>query len=178
MRLRILKFAAVIVASVLALGALAYAYFIYSPSIPPHLSGQASNLVVDVDGKPRSYIAYVPAQLPKGGPLLVVLHGTVMTGAMMRQWTGYEFDVLADKEHFAVVYPDGIGRSWDDCLRGGDAEKKQNAGSRGGKPYIVLYSVLNGGHVVPQPSFRFPRLLGATTLDQDIPLEANALFKL
>jgi hypothetical protein len=66
LRLRILQFAAVIVATVVALGALAYAYFIYSPSIPPHLSGQASNLVVDVDGKPRSYIAYVPTQLPKG----------------------------------------------------------------------------------------------------------------
>lgn len=85
LRLRTLKFAAVIVASVLALGALAYAYFIYSPVIPPHLSWQASNLVVDVDGKPRSYVVYVPAQLPKGGPLLVVLHGTAMTGAMMRQ---------------------------------------------------------------------------------------------
>ena len=37
----------------------------------------------------------------------------------MRKFTGYEFDGLADTHGFAVFYPDGYKRNWNDCLKGG-----------------------------------------------------------
>ena len=33
----------------------------------------------------------------------------------MREWTGYEFDQLADQHGFVVVYPDGYKHTWNDC---------------------------------------------------------------
>jgi polyhydroxybutyrate depolymerase len=36
-------------------------------------------------------------------------------------------------------------------------------------PIAVLYTVHGGGHVVPQPAFRYPRMLGRTAGDLDAP---------
>ena len=38
-----------------------------------------------------------------------------------------------------------------------------------GKPSVVLYAIHGGGHVVPQPYWRFPRVVGAQTEDLDAP---------
>jgi polyhydroxybutyrate depolymerase len=38
-----------------------------------------------------------------------------------------------------------------------------------GKPSVVLYTIHGGGHVVPQPYFRFPRSVGPQTEDIDAP---------
>jgi hypothetical protein len=46
-------------------------------------------------------------KLPFGSALVIVLHGSGMDGKKMRKWTGYEFDRLADRQGFALVYPDG-----------------------------------------------------------------------
>ena len=46
----------------------------------------------------------------------------------------------------------------------------ENIWKADGKPEIVLCSVVNGGHVIPQPVFRAPRLLGKTTSDLNGPL--------
>jgi hypothetical protein len=63
--MRILKFAAAIVAAVAALGVAAYAYFLYSPDpTPPHLSGQVQTATIQVGSRLRSYVEYIPAQLP------------------------------------------------------------------------------------------------------------------
>jgi polyhydroxybutyrate depolymerase len=48
--------------------------------------------------------------------------------------------------------------------------------SRSGKPYVVLYEIIGGGHVVPQPAFRYPRLFGRTSQDIDGPALAVAFF--
>jgi polyhydroxybutyrate depolymerase len=47
-----------------------------------------------------------------------------------------------------------------------------------GEPYVVLYTIRGGGHTVPQPVFRYPRLLGRTTGDLDGPTQAIAFFHL
>jgi polyhydroxybutyrate depolymerase len=87
--MRILKFAAAIAAGVVALGVAAYAYFIYSPDpTPPHLSGQVQTATIQVGSRLRSYVEYIPAQLPAGAPLVIALHGTTMDGALMRKFTG------------------------------------------------------------------------------------------
>ncbi|AMR27568.1 hypothetical protein A0257_10985 [Hymenobacter psoromatis] len=49
---------------------------------------------------------------------------------------------------------------------------------RDGEPVVELFTGRGGGHVVPQPRFRFPRLLGRTTADLDTPARAIAFFGL
>jgi polyhydroxybutyrate depolymerase len=46
------------------------------------------------------------------------------------------------------------------------------------EPYVVLYTIRGGGHTVPQPVFRYPRLLGRSTGDLDGPTQAIAFFHL
>ena len=48
--------------------------------------------------------------------------------------------------------------------------------ARDGKRYVVLYEVIGGGHVVPQPEYRYPRLFGRTSKDIDGPAMAVAFF--
>ncbi|MET7399095.1 PHB depolymerase family esterase [Dactylosporangium sp. NPDC005572] len=60
----------------------------------------------------RTYRLYLPASLPAGEavPLVVVLHGGF--GSARQAERAYGWDALADREGFAVVYPDGQGRAW------------------------------------------------------------------
>ena len=82
--MRILKFAAAIAAGVVALGVAAYAYFLYSPDpTPPHLSGQVQTATIQVGSRLRSYVEYIPEQLPAGAPLVIALHGTTMDRALI-----------------------------------------------------------------------------------------------
>jgi polyhydroxybutyrate depolymerase len=50
--------------------------------------------------------------------------------------------------------------------------------SDGRTPVVAFYTVHGGGHVVPQPAFRFPRLVGRTTGDLDAPEAALQFFGL
>lgn len=113
-----MKGAAGALGSLLILGAAVYGYFWHAPApdLPP-LSSVAEPLSAQVGDRKRSYLAYVPADLPRGSPLAIVLHGSAMDGATMRRWTGYEFDRLADRDGFAVLYPDGYEKNWNDCRR-------------------------------------------------------------
>ena len=298
-----------------------YAYFLYAPAPrKPHLSGHAVKETMRIGSRIRHYIEYAPAGLPSGSPLVIVLHGRWMSAGRMREVTGYEFDAEADKEHFAVLYPEGFRQSWSDCRKGRQetarlehiddpgfiraliareaADRKidvhkvfvvglsngghmamdlaemspspiaaaavfgasepvavesecprntptvpimivdgtadpinpfdggevvlfglqrigkvmpalasaedfarrdgvaasetttdlphlhaddpthvhEMAWSRDGKPYVVLYEVIGGGHVVPQPSYRYPRMFGRTSEDLDGPAAAVAFF--
>lgn len=57
------------------------------------------------DGLERSYILYLPDELPDQVPLVVVLHGYYSNA---EQIMGYsEFNQLADQNGFAVCYPQG-----------------------------------------------------------------------
>ena len=112
------KGAVAILSSLLAVGAAAYGYFWHAPAPAlPHLSAAAQRLTVGGGDRERSYLSYVPPNLPPGSPLVIVLHGSAMDGATMRRWTGYEFDRLADRDGFVVLYPDGYEKNWNDCRR-------------------------------------------------------------
>jgi len=70
-----------------------------------------------VNGLERTYRIHLPSGLPQNlTPALVfVLHGGGGTGdGMERSLTLGGFDTLADQYQFIVVYPDGIGKSWND----------------------------------------------------------------
>ena len=112
----------VVASSAAALSAL-FGYFVYSPDPEiPRLSGVLTKGTIEVGGLARLYRLYVPGGLAKGAPLVVVMHGSGQNGAQMRIETGYGFDRLADKNGFAVVYPNAYEGYWNACnIVGGGA---------------------------------------------------------
>jgi polyhydroxybutyrate depolymerase len=69
------------------------------------------------NGIERTYRIHIPPMLPENfsPALLFVLHGGGGTGeGMERSLTIGGFNTLADQNQFIVVYPDGIGKSWND----------------------------------------------------------------
>lgn len=69
---------------------------------------------LEVDGRRRSYRLHVPnGAAPEGRvPLVLVFHGGGGTALGMERESG--FSALADREGFIAVYPEGVGRSWND----------------------------------------------------------------
>ena len=68
-----------------------------------------------IDGVTRTFIAQLPETKP--APLVIVLHGETQTGADMVRRTSWP--LVARRDHFAVVYPDGLDQAWTD-LRAGE----------------------------------------------------------
>ncbi|MGI4832455.1 MAG: alpha/beta hydrolase family esterase [Janthinobacterium lividum] len=102
---------------VLLAAAAAYRY-LYAPAPKkPHLSAPVQPGTIRMGERERRYRAFVPAQRPAKAALVLVLHGSAMTGKAMRRTTGYVFEELADKHGFAVAYPDGYQGNWHDCRR-------------------------------------------------------------
>jgi len=68
------------------------------------------------DNLRRSYLLYVPGTLDRSQavPLVIVLHGGGGTSRAMQKLTNYGFEPPADRDNFIVVYPNGIGRMWND----------------------------------------------------------------
>jgi polyhydroxybutyrate depolymerase len=76
-----------------------------------------SNAVVKtitVNGTARSFRVFVPTNLPKEkkNPLVFVFHGGGSDAIDIENYTG--FSVLAEREKFIAVYPDGIDKNWND----------------------------------------------------------------
>ncbi|MFE0463443.1 alpha/beta hydrolase family esterase [Kitasatospora sp. NPDC058965] len=63
-------------------------------------------------GRDRSYLLHVPAGLPTGRPvpLVVMLHGGFGSAGQAEQ--AYGWDAEADRHAFAVAYPDGVDHAW------------------------------------------------------------------
>lgn len=77
-------------------------------------SGQKSSF--EFKGLRRTFILYLPAshENQAGLPLVIALHGRGGKGRSMIILTRKEFNKLADKDGFIVVYPDGIEKNWND----------------------------------------------------------------
>ena len=61
----------------------------------------------------RHFELHLPAHPPPGRyPLVVALHGAFGSGAHLEETIG--LDAIADREGFAVVYPDGVNSRWND----------------------------------------------------------------
>ena len=66
------------------------------------------------DGRTRSYRLYVPAHVASPAPIIVVLHGGGGSGSNIELITQHGFNRIADREGAIVIYPDGVGRNWND----------------------------------------------------------------
>jgi polyhydroxybutyrate depolymerase len=83
----------------------------------PKTTGSFTRNVGTIAGRERVFVTYVPQNLKPQAPLVFVFHGGGGDGPTARKDFGYEFDMLADRHGFVVVYPDGISRSWNNCRR-------------------------------------------------------------
>ena len=81
--------------------------------------GESHKRTLTHDGRKRSYRVYVPSSYAKSkpAPLVLAFHGGGGTGRKMMKSSG--FNPVADKHGFLVLYPDGIGKSWNDLRDGG-----------------------------------------------------------
>jgi polyhydroxybutyrate depolymerase len=81
-----------------------------SSNVLPGLTVEAT---LESGGLPRSYRVYVPTEAGSGPlPLVLAFHGLGGSGIQLERATG--LTEVAEREKFAVVYPDGYGapRSW------------------------------------------------------------------
>ncbi len=62
----------------------------------------------------RSYVVFIPDSAPvdRRLPVVIALHGPLMTGRSMRALFG--MDALAERDGFAIAYPDSRGPRWND----------------------------------------------------------------
>ena len=119
--LRFLRASLLTLLGLIELAGALFAYFIYSPDPAlPQLSGTLTKGAIEVGGLKRTYLTYVPRGLPKGAPLVLVMHGSGEHAAEIRIGTGYGFERLADEHGFAVVYPNAYTFDWNDCSKVGD----------------------------------------------------------
>ncbi|MES2127692.1 MAG: PHB depolymerase family esterase [Pseudomonadota bacterium] len=119
--LRLLGYLLAGLATLVAIGGILFAWFVYSPDPElPKLSGTLAKGSIDVNGLKRSYVTYVPKGLAPGAPLVLVMHGSGEDAQQIRIDTGYGFERLADRHGFAIAYPNSYTFDWNDCSRVGD----------------------------------------------------------
>ncbi len=163
-----------VLVSAVAIGGVSWRLWHTEPAQIPVLTGQLDALTVNVQGRHRSYLTYVPADLPKNAPLMIALHGNGQTGAQLRAWSAYELDALADRHRFAVAYPDAIKGEWNDCRRTGTSlSKTENVDdvafinaviARFTPGKVGLFGYSNGGQMALKLAFVEPEKFAAVTV--------------
>jgi polyhydroxybutyrate depolymerase len=83
---------------------------------------------------------------------------TMSTDETMRYFASRN-GLAGTPEMARLPHRNGADRTW----------VEQSAWTAPGKPSVVLYTIHGGGHVVPQPYWRFPRIVGSQTEDLDAP---------
>ena len=71
-------------------------------------AGAAGAETITVNGAKRTFSARLADVKP--APLVIALHGNTQTGADMASRTSWP--AVAKREHFTVVFPDGLNRAW------------------------------------------------------------------
>ena len=72
---------------------------------PPQLPGVVESGRQEHEGRQREWLSYVTEGLAERPSLVLLLHGSMGSGAVMRSGSFYAFDKLAEQEGFIAVYP-------------------------------------------------------------------------
>ena len=165
-------------------------YFEFSVPPPPALSGTFQTGHLESGGLERSFSYYTPSHLGENAPMLIALHGANSNGEKLRAFVGYEFEALADRYGFMVVYPDSFAGSWNDCrVPSHNAARRQGiddvgfvravitdlqARSGGQRPvYVLGYST--GGLMVYRLAVEAPETFAAAAaISASMPSEADS----
>jgi polyhydroxybutyrate depolymerase len=110
--------ACLLVLAVAAISLLAW-WLLHWDELPaPQLPGVIESGTLEHDGRQREWLSYVPEAVADKPALLLLLHGSLGSGAQMRSGSFYSFDRLAEQEGFIAVYPSGFEEHWNDCRAG------------------------------------------------------------
>lgn len=188
---KLLKIIAILILLV-AVGVVAawWWYLRADPMEAPVLPGTVQTGSLEHDGKLRSWLAYVPASKSANPALVLVMHGSLGDGAQMREAARYGFDVLAERNGFIAVYPDGYQQHWNDCRGGADyAANLENIDDvgflralvqrmvevQGVDPQRIFATGLsNGGHMAYRLGMEAPELVaGIAAMGANLPVMAN-----
>jgi polyhydroxybutyrate depolymerase len=156
----------------------------------PALAGKFRRETLAAAQHQRTFSFYVPASVSKAPALIFVLHGSDGNGAQMRKFSHFQFDVLADREGFIVVYPDGYKGFWNDCRKSADyAANVENIDDPAFFRAMVAFfverfradatrgyamGVSNGGHMIYRLALEMPETFAAlAAVAANLPIEAN-----
>ncbi|MBP6683108.1 MAG: dienelactone hydrolase family protein [Halioglobus sp.] len=188
---KFLKVLGLLVVAAAALVALAWWWYLRAdPMTLPALPGAVQTGSLEHEGHERSWLAYIPAARAPHPALVLVMHGSMGTGAQMRDMTRYGFDVLAERHGFIAVYPDGYQQHWNDCRGSADyAAKLENiddvgflralvrrlVDEHGVDPTRVFATGLsNGGQMAYRLGLEAPDLVaGIASMAASLPVPAN-----
>jgi polyhydroxybutyrate depolymerase len=189
--MRLLRIAGIALAALGVGLALAWARWIRVPPLEaPAVSGVLVDGALRVDGRRRTFQAYVPARRTAAPALVFVLHGSMGDGAQARASTYHAFEPIADREGFVVVYPDGWERHWNGCRAGAPyaantedvddvaffaAMVAHFEAELGADPERVFATGLsNGGHMAYRLALEAPeRVAAVAPVAASLPTDAN-----
>ncbi|MGD9721410.1 MAG: PHB depolymerase family esterase [Pirellulales bacterium] len=72
----------------------------------------AAERSINVDGRERTYRIFLPQRVSNPAPVVLCLHGGSGNAAQMERYS--QFDDVAERQGFIVVYPESVGGNWND----------------------------------------------------------------
>jgi len=183
--------AALLAAAVIAVTLVGWWYLRSDRVEQPDLPGAVEVGSLLHDGLRRSWRSYVPAAKVEKPALLFLLHGSRGSGEQMRaNTTFYGFDMLAEREGFIAVYPDGYQQHWNDCRASAiytanlesvddvgflNALARLMAADHGvDLSQVFVVGMSNGGQMAYRLGFETPDLIaGLAAVAANIPVEVN-----
>jgi polyhydroxybutyrate depolymerase len=91
-------------------------YLLWSP-MPQLPGGRVEHVVVEHDGRARSYQIVSPPRQAPGASLLFVFHRAQSDATEIRRTAGRAIERVTGDENVIVVYPDGFEGHFNDCRR-------------------------------------------------------------
>ncbi len=91
--------------------------------VAPDLPGNLETTRIEVDGRERGWISYVPASRATPASLVLALPGSGQSAEALRASTRYRLEELAERDGFVVVYAEAWaeggagGYEWNDCRK-------------------------------------------------------------
>jgi polyhydroxybutyrate depolymerase len=175
---------------VLTLAGLFYYWFHVPVTVEPPLAGEFGHTTLEVDKQARTLHWYKPESFKQGAPVIFVLHGSRGSGEQIRAASGYEFDLLAERYGFMVVYPDGYQNHWNDCRRSADySANRENiddvaffkamieylsAEAQIDNKRVFVTGISNGGHMAYRLALEVPDLfLAHAPIAANLPVDRN-----